>query len=213
MSIELVQGSPEWIAARVGSLGASRMADMAARTKSGYGASRANLLAELLIERLTNQPYQRYVSKEMQFGTENEPHARASYEFEMGVTVSTCGLFRHPTIAGTHASPDGLVGEDGLIEIKVPNSAQHIETLLSKSVPDRYIKQIQWQLVCTNRQYCDFVTYDPNMPTDLQLWILRVMRDDKMIAELEKEARLFLAELDEKVTALRAIGRIEEIAA
>jgi putative phage-type endonuclease len=212
MSIELVQGSPEWIAARVGSLGASRLHDATARTKSGYGASRANLMAELVAERLTGKPAENFTNAAMLWGIEHEPEARAAYEFELGVVVQTCGLFRHPDIAGTHASPDGLVGADGLLEIKAPNTATHIETLLTKKVPEKYVKQIQWQLAVTGRKYCDFATYDPRMPQELQLWILRVMRDDKMIAELEKEARAFLAELDEKVTALRSIGRMEKAA-
>lgn len=212
MTTELVQGSPEWIAARIGSLGASRMGDATARTKSGYGASRANLMAELVVERLTGKPYDRYVSREMQFGTEQEPSARAAYEWLFDTNVETCGLFRHPEIEGTHASPDGLIADDGLVEIKVPNSAQHIDVLMTKTIPERYHKQMQWQMACTGRKFCDFVTFDPNMPPELQLWVFRVMRDEKAIAELEKEARLFLAELDEKVEALRKIGRMSEAA-
>jgi putative phage-type endonuclease len=209
---DLIQGSPEWTQARVGSLGASRIADITARTKSGYGASRANVMAELVCERLTNLPAERFVTPAMQHGIDCEAEARSTYEFELGVTAKTCGLFRHPTIEGTHASPDGLIGDDGCLEVKCPNTATHIETLLSKRVPERYIKQIQWQLACTGRRWCDYCTYDNRMPSELQLWIFRVMRDQKMIDELEREARIFLDELDEKVAALMSLGRIEKAA-
>jgi putative phage-type endonuclease len=203
----------EWKRARLGWLTASRMADATARTKSGYGASRANLMAALVCERLTDVPMESYTNAAMQWGIDHEPEAIAAYEWAFDATVTPTGFVRHPSIDYSGATPDGAVGDDGLIECKCPNSATHIDTLLTKTVDGKYIKQIQWQLACTGRQWCDFATYDPRMPKDLQLWVLRVMRDDKLIAELEKEARLFLAELDEKVTALRAIGRIEEKAA
>jgi putative phage-type endonuclease len=207
------QRSSEWFAARLGKLTASRIADATARTKSGYGASRANLMATLVCERLTGQQGESFINAAMQHGIDTEPEACSAYEFELGVTVEKVGFIDHPSIDMAGASPDGLVGAEGLVEFKCPQSAAHIETLLSKTVPEKYVKQMQWQLCCTGRKWCDFATYDPRMPQELQLWILRVMRDDKMIAELEKEARAFLAELDEKVSALRSIGRIEEKAA
>jgi putative phage-type endonuclease len=169
-------------------------------------------MADLVCERLTGQPCDRYVNAAMQHGIDTEPEARSAYEFELGVTVTEVGFLDHPSIDMAGASPDGLVGDEGLVEFKCPQSAAHIETLLSKSVPEKYLKQMQWQMACTGRKWCDFATYDPRMPQELQLWILRVMRDDKLIAELEKEARAFLAELDEKVAALRAIGRLEKAA-
>jgi putative phage-type endonuclease len=209
---ELIQGSAEWLAARVGSLGASRVHDVVAKTKSGYAASRGNVMAELLVERLTGKQYERYVSKEMAFGTETEPHARAAYEWAADVDVKTCGIFRHPTIHGTHASPDGLIGDDALIEIKVPNSSSHLETLLGAPIAARYVTQMQWQMACTNRQWCDFVSFDPNMPADLQLVIRRVERDDKMIEQIEAEVRAFLAELDEKILQLKQLTKLEHAA-
>lgn len=206
------QRSSEWHAARLGKLTASRIADATARTKSGWGASRANLMAELVCERLTGTAAERFVNGAMQHGIDTEPEARAAYEFELGVTVQEVGFIDHPAIDMAGASPDGFVNSDGLLEIKCPQSAQHIETLLTKQVPEKYIKQMQWQMACTGRAWCDYCTHDPKMPPELQTWILRVLRDDKMIAELEKEARLFLAELDEKVNALRSIGRMEKAA-
>jgi putative phage-type endonuclease len=169
-------------------------------------------MATLVCERLTGKQAEGFTNAAMQWGTDHEDEARSAYEFELGVTVEKVGFLDHPSIDMAGASPDGLVGAEGLVEIKCPETKGHIETLLSKKVPEKYIKQMQWQMACTGRQWCDFVTYDPRMPQELQLWALRVLRDDKAIAELEKEARLFLAELDEKVSALRKIGRLEEAA-
>jgi putative phage-type endonuclease len=206
------QRSSDWFAARLGKLTASRIADATARIKNGWGASRDNLMATLVCERLTGKQADSFTNAAMQWGTDHEDEARSAYEFELGVTVEKVGFLDHPSIDMAGASPDGLVGAEGLVEIKCPETKGHIETLLSKKVPEKYIKQMQWQMACTGRQWCDFVTYDPRMPQELQLWALRVLRDDKAIAELEKEARLFLAELDEKVSALRKIGRLEEAA-
>jgi putative phage-type endonuclease len=207
------QRSSDWFAARLGKLTASRIADATARIKNGWGASRDNLMATLVCERLTGKPAESFTNAAMQWGTDHEDEARSAYEFELGVTVEKVGFLDHPSIDMAGASPDGLVGSEGLVEIKCPETKGHIETLLSKEVPEKYIKQMQWQMACTGRKWCDFATYDPRMPQELQIWILRVMRDDKLIADLEKEATAFLAELDEKVEALRKIGRIEELAA
>jgi putative phage-type endonuclease len=161
---ELIQGSEEWKLARCGSLGASRLADAVARTKTGYGASRANLMAELLVERLTGIPTDGFVSPAMQWGTDKEPDARAAYEFRSDVEVAQVGIVPHPTIAGTHASPDGLVDTYGLIEIKCPNTASHVETLLGDEIAGKYVTQMQWQMACTGRDWCDFVSFDPRLP-------------------------------------------------
>jgi putative phage-type endonuclease len=209
---DVEQRTEAWKRARLGKLTASRIADATARIKSGWGASRDNLMATLVCERLTGQSAEGYTNAAMLWGIDHEPEARSAYEFELGVVVREVGFIDHPTIPMSGASPDGMIGDDGLLELKCPETKGHIEVLLSKKIPEKYIKQIQWQLACTGRQWCDFATYDPRMPQELQLWVLRVMRDDKHIAELEKEARLFLAELDEKVSALRKIGRLEEAA-
>lgn len=203
----LIQGTPEWRSARCGSLGASQVADALAKTKTGWGASRANVLATLVAERLTGEPQESFTSAAMAWGTEKEPDARAAYAFETDVDVVEVGLVRHPCIPGTHASPDGLVGDDGLVEIKCPNTATHIETLTTQRVSGRYVTQIQWQLACTGRKWCDFVSFDPRMPADMSLFVQRVHRDDAAIAELERDVCDFLAELDAKVGQLEALYR------
>jgi putative phage-type endonuclease len=203
--IDLVQGSDAWKLARVGSLGASRIADAVARTKTGYGASRANLMAELIAERLTGIPADTYQNAAMLRGTEKEPEARAAYCFYKDCNVIQVGLIRHPTIEGTHASPDGLVGDDGMLEIKAPNTSTHIDTLLGDPISDRYIKQMQWQMACADRQYCDFVSYDDRMPEHMRLFVKRVPRDDKMIAALQMEVITFLSEVETRLLGLEKL--------
>lgn len=198
----LIQGSPEWLASRCGRVTASRMSDMMAKTKTGYGASRANYMAELIAERLTGTPAERFQNDAMRWGTEKEPEARAAYEFLTSRDVVEIGFVPHPKIDMTGASPDGLVGEDGLVEIKAPNTATHIDTLLSGAVPQKYVLQVNWQMACTGRQWTDFCSYDPRLPLSMQLFIKRVPRDEALIADMESEVRAFLAEVDEKVAAL-----------
>jgi putative phage-type endonuclease len=209
---ELIQGSPEWIAARVGSLGASRLHEAVAKTKTGYGASRANLMAELICERLTGQAAATFVNAAMQHGTETEPEARAAYCFYTGRDVTEVGLIRHPKIEQTHASPDGLVDQDGMLEIKCPSSATHMETLLGQSIAAKYETQMQWQMVCAGRQWCDFVSYDPRMPENMRLFIKRVPRDEARIKELESEIASFLLELAVKLSQLNSLYGEKEAA-
>lgn len=201
----LQQGTEDWLRARAGSVGASSIADLMATTKSGWGASRANLMARLIAERLTGEPVETYQNDAMRWGTATEPQARAMYAFMRDAEVAEIGLVRHPTIAGAHASPDGLVGEDGLVEIKCPNTATHIETLLSQSIADKYVKQMQFQMACTGRAWCDFLSFDPRMPGDLQTFIHRVKRDDAMIAEIEDAVRGFILEMEAKLRRLTAL--------
>lgn len=196
------QGSPEWFAERLGKVTASRVADVIAKTKTGPAASRANYMAQLVCERLTGEAAESFTSKEMQWGTDQEPNARSAYEFRTDATVELVGFVHHPKIADSGASPDGLVAADGLLEIKCPNSATHIETLLGRAVPGKYITQIQWQLACTGRQWCDYVSFDPRMPESMSLFVARVDRDPKMIADLEAEVFKFLDELAFKVAEL-----------
>lgn len=198
------QRSPEWFAARLGKVTASRVADLMAKTKTGYGASRANLMAELICERLTGVQAERFQNGAMAWGTETEPQARDAYEFLTAATVTETGFVDHPSIADFGASPDGLVGDDGLVEIKCPNTATHIETLLSEAVPGKYITQMQAQMACTGRAWCDFVSFDPRMPEHLQMWVKRVPRDPDFIADMESEIATFLSELTQKLDALRA---------
>lgn len=198
--IDCTQGTPEWHAARAGRVTASRIADMMATTKSGWGASRANYLAELVAERLTGQVAEGFSNAAMKWGTETEPQARAAYEFYVDATVTEVGFVIHPTIEMSGASPDGLVGNDGLLELKCPNTATHIETLLSGTVPDKYIKQMQWQMSCTGRKWCDFASFDPRLPARMQLFVKRVQMDQSNA--IESAVVEFLKEVDAKLDAL-----------
>lgn len=196
------QNTPEWLQARCGSLGASAVAEALARTKTGWGAGRANVKARLVIERLTNTPQDSYKNSAMQWGHDQEDNAANAYAFLTGNSVEVCGIYKHPTIEGTHASPDRLVGDEGLCEIKCPNSATHLETLLKKKIPSNYVTQMQWQMAVTGRKWCDFVSYDPRFPESKQVFIQRVERDDKEIAKLEKEVAEFLAEVEADLKAV-----------
>ena len=196
------QGSTEWLQARVGSIGASRLHEVLAKTKTGWGASRANVMATLVVERLTGAPVETFSNAAMQWGNEQEQSAREAYEFYANVSVEKVGLIRHPTILNAHASPDGLIGDDGLVEIKCPTSATHIETLLNQRVAEKYMIQMQWQMAVTGRVWCDFVSYDPRMPEEMRLWKSRITRDQGRIEELEREVRIFLGEVDAKVEQL-----------
>lgn len=197
------QQTDAWYAARIGCVTASRVADILAKTKSGPSASRANYLAQLICERLTGSREEGFESGAMVWGRETEAQARAAYEFLTDSAVTETGFALHPTIAMFGASPDGLIGEDGLIEIKCPNTATHIDTLLSETVPAKYITQMQVQMACTGRVWCDFVSFDPRLPADLQMWVKRVRRDEAAIQNIEAETVKFLGELDATVLALR----------
>lgn len=205
MTANLIQGSAEWLQARVGKVTASRVADIVAKTKTGYSAMRANYLAELLTERLTGQPAPKFKSEAMEWGSATETDAKAAYEFAKDATLEDIGLVPHPRIPNAAASPDGLVGDDGLVEIKCPNTATHVETLLGQGIPAKYATQMQWQMACTGRKWCDYVSFDPRLPVNMQLYIRRLDRDDKRIAELEEEVTKFLAELDFNLGALNQL--------
>lgn len=197
------QRTEQWHQSRLGKVTASRVSDVLARTKSGYSTSRKNYLCELLCERLTGNREEKYSNTAMQRGIDLEAKARAIYEIETGRMAEEVGLIDHPTIPMSGASPDGLIDQDGLIEIKCPNTATHIEFLQNKKPKHEYLLQMQWQLACTNRQWCDFISYDDRLPEDLAYRSIRIMRDDTLIAELEHEVRQFLAELDAQITQLK----------
>ena len=199
---DIIQGTDEWKAVRCGRVTASRVADVVAKTKTGFGASRGNYMAELIAERLTGETADSYTNAAMQWGTDMEPQARAEYEFAANVTVTEIGFVEHPSIAMTGASPDGLVGDDGMVEIKCPNTSTHIDTLLTGTVFGKYDTQMQWQMACAGRMWCDFVSFDPRLPASMQLFVRRVQRDDGRVAELEECVSVFLSELAEKVEAL-----------
>ncbi len=206
-TVGLVQGTDEWLQARLGKVTASRVTDVIAKTKKGWGASRANYAAELIAERLTGAAGDRYENAAMRHGTETEPQARAAYEFYLDHDVFEVGFVPHPTIIMAGASPDGLVGDDGLVEIKCPNTATHIETLLGGTLAAKYETQMDFQMACTGRQWCDWVSFDPRMPEDLRLFCVRRERDDKIVTELEQAVIDFLTELDETIAKLKELAK------
>jgi len=197
------QRSTEWFNARLGKVTASRVADVIAKTKSGYSTSRENYMAQLVCERMTGTQGESFSSAAMQWGTDQEPLARAAYEAVADVLVDEVGFITHPTIVNAGASPDGLVGVDGLIEIKCPNTSTHIDTLLSDKAPNKYVPQMQWQMACTGRKWCDFVSFDPRMPEGLQIFIQRVDFDVEYVKMLEAEITGFLGELETKIEKLK----------
>jgi putative phage-type endonuclease len=205
---DIEQGSPEWFAQRCGKATASRISDIVAKTKTGYSTSRANYMAQLVVERMTNQVAESYTNAAMEWGTQTEPLARSAYENKRSLLVKEVGFINHPRIEMSGASPDGLVGDDGLVEIKCPNTATHIETLLSESVPNKYYTQMQFQIACTGRKWCDFVSFDNRLPTELQMFVKRVPRDDVYIRLIEDEIVKFLAELDTKINQLMKVKNV-----
>jgi len=198
------QRTDDWFAARLGKVTASRVADVIAKTKTGFGAGRANYMADLVVERLTGQKASSFSNAAMEWGTEQEPYARAAYAAKTGILVEEVGFIDHPTVAMSGASPDGFA-EEGLIEVKCPNTATHLEYVLAELPPLKYFTQMQWQMACTGRPWCDFVSFDPRLPERLQLLVIRVPRDDDYIAILETEVKKFLAELDDNLNKLEKV--------
>lgn len=198
------QRSAEWFAARLGKATASKIADITAKGRDGKpGATRATYAAQLVAERLTGEIGESFTNAAMQWGTDTEAAARSAYCYYRDADVVEVGFIDHPTVPMSGASPDGLVGEDGMLELKCPNTATHIATLLGKSVPAKYVKQMMWQMACSGRKWNDFASYDPRLPETMRLIVIRLHRDEDMIAELEREVGKFLAEVDETVSALR----------
>lgn len=200
----IVQGSPEWVAIRLGRATGSRINDVMAQGKSGApSASRANYRAQLVAERLTGTLADGYTNEAMERGKEIEADARRAYAFRTGCQVDEAGFYQHPTIAMSGASPDGLIGDDGVVEFKCPNTATHIDTLRGGSIPRVYQLQMLWEMACTGRKWCDFVSFDPRLPESMTLSITRIHIDADRLAEVELEVRKFLAEVDEAVADLR----------
>ena len=202
---EIEQRTEEWFAARLGKVTASRVADVMAKTKTGYSASRDNYMAQLVVERITGEKAESFTNAAMQWGTDQEPFARAAYEAHTGQMVEEVAFVPHPMIEGAGASPDGLVGADGLCEIKCPNTSTMIDTLLTGAIPSKYVAQMQFQMACTGRAWCDYVSFDPRMPAKAQLFVKRLERDDEYIANMEGEINKFLSELDAKVQQLKQL--------
>lgn len=201
------QRTEEWFAARLGKVTASRIADVMAKGRgSAVAATRANYKAQLVCERLTGRATEGFSSTAMQWGTETEPQARAMYTLATWRTVKEVGLVDHPTITWSGASPDGIVEDGlGLVEIKCPNTSTHIATLLGAPPADKYIKQMQWQMACTGAEWCDFVSFDPRMPDEMQLHIQRIPADHEFRREIEAEVVAFLSEVSAEVDALKSL--------
>lgn len=198
------QRTEEWFAARCGKVTASRVADIIAKTKTGASASRENYLAQLVCERMTSKPAESYSNSAMQWGTDTEPFARAAYEARIDLLVTEVGFIDHPWIVMSGASPDGLANE-GMVEIKCPNTATHIDTLLSRTVPAKYITQMMWQMACADRPWCDFVSFDPRLPERHQLFIKRINYDPEMVNLLENSVIQFLGDVDLKIQQLESL--------
>jgi putative phage-type endonuclease len=201
------QGTREWLQLRAGKLTGSRFADLMAVTKSGPSASRANLLVQVALERLTGEPEETYQNEAMRRGTELEPLARGAYEAETGELVELAAFVLHPSLPYVGVSPDGLIGPDGLIEIKCPASqAKHLSALRGGSHAKEYAWQVQGQLWVTGRKWCDVVSYDPRYPEGLQLAITRVMRDEiaiRNLADACEKAEAEITQIGEELTQLR----------
>jgi len=198
------QRSDDWFSIRLGKVTASRVADVLAKTKSGPSASRANYSAELVAERLTGKRAEGFTNAAMQRGTDLEPVARDAYSFITGHDVVEESFVGHPSIANAGCSPDGLIGDDGLVEIKCVGQSKHIDLLRGGKPDDRYVKQVMWQLACTGRRWCDLAYYDDRFPVEMQMHVVRIDRDDNMIADMEREVSAFLAEIDATVAELSA---------
>lgn len=206
--IDCLQGDPAWLLARSGHVTSSRVRDAVAKLKrkDGEAAARVNYRFDLITERLTGKCVEHFVSRWMEEGKEKEPLARAAYEMASEVEVDLVGFVLHPSISWCGASPDGLVGSDGLVEFKAPKTSTHLQYLLDDCAPVEYLPQMHWQMACCpGRQWCDFVSYDPSLPEDMQLFICRVPRNEEIIAEMEAEVKAFLSEAERMLEQLRGI--------
>lgn len=201
------QRTPEWFANRLGHLTASRIKDAIDTLKNGgESEKRKTYRLELVAERLTGLPTEFYETAAMRFGTENEPFARSAYEAHRGAFVVETGFVKHPSLEWAGASPDGLIHHDGLLEIKCPNTTTHVRWLLDGVVPDQHKPQMLWQMACTDRSWCDFVSYDPRMPEELQLFVVRFEPEESAIKEIEEKAQDFLLTVDSYIQRLEVIG-------
>lgn len=199
------QHTPEWWASRVGKVTASRIGDLMARTQKGWGAPRRHYLAEKVAERVTGKPRDQRRVASLDQRLEMEPDARIAYEFYSDNQVEQVGFIDHPRIPNAGASPDGLIALDGGMEIKCPDTATHIDIITGGQIDRDYLLQCQFGMACTDREWWDFVSFDPNMPEELKLYVQRVERNDQLIAEIETNVIEFLAEVDQKVAEVQAL--------
>lgn len=201
----VTQGSEAWHLMRLGKITASRVNDVVAMIKTGEAATRADYRIELVCERLTGKPTEGFTNSHMERGIELEPFARTAYEIATATFVDQVAFVDHPRLKNTGASPDGLVGNDGLIEIKCPAVKTHIKTLVDKKAPSKYMNQMQWQMACTKRLWVDFVSYCPELPENMQLFVKRVERDNGIIAELEAKVLEFDEEVEAVIQQLKSL--------
>lgn len=209
--VQCEQMSPEWLALRCGVLTSSKIADAVAIRKRNPAeelACRRNLRFDLVCERLTGKNVEHYMSDYMEWGIENEPLARMSYEVQTGTSVQLVGFVFHPAIEWAGCSPDGWIGEDGVVEFKCPESSTHLRYILAGEIPEEYRPQMHWQLACSGRQWCDFVSYDPRLPKDLQLFIVRMKRDEKRLFAMESAAEELLSEVEQMLSEIKAKNKI-----
>ena len=189
-------GTEEWLRSRLGKLTASRFKDIVGRKKNGdYYEKRQSYMIELIAERLTGMMADKFMYGPMQWGIETEPAALTAYAAKTGEEVTRTGFVDHPRIPMSGCTPDGLVGYDGLVEVKCPESRTHIEYLINRVAPEDYLPQMNWQMACTGRAWVDFASFDPRMPEGLRLFVVRVERDEKQIAAYEQDAMDFLKEM------------------
>lgn len=199
--VNLIQGSDEWLRHRSGKVTGSELSNvMMAKSSAGY----QNYLAKLVCERLTGEPVQTFKSAAMEHGNDTEPQARAFYELETGNDVLEVGFVDHPTLANCGSSPDGLIGDCGGVEFKCPQPAKHIKNLMGGTIDKAYSLQMQWQMECTGREWCDFVSFNPSFPAHLQLHITRIDADAEAQSEIKAAVTSFLADMDAKLRALEA---------
>ena len=189
----MTQGTAEWFNDRLGKVTASKIADVMMKPST---AGFQNYRAQLVCERLTGTPTETFKSAAMEHGTETEPQARAVYTMREGFDVSEVGFIPHPTIAMSGASPDGLAGDKGLVEIKCPQPPEHIRILTGGQIKRNYVLQMQWQMACTGREWCDFVSFNPALPFEMQMHCQRVTADHELQDEISKSVTAFLAEVD-----------------
>ena len=198
-----VQGTDEWKIEKLGHVSAGSVSDILAKGKGGESKMRESYKWRIVTERLTGQIQESFSNDAMLWGVETEEQARTTYELTYGVTVDQTGFVKHPTMQWVGASPDGMVGADGLIEIKCPHTKTHLQTLEIAKAPAVYIPQMQMQMWTMNRSWCDFVSYDPRLPHNLQFFCIRVNRDQEYIDNMEKEVIRFLAEVESTIEAFK----------
>jgi len=207
---DVIQGTPEWLTMRCGCCTSSRLNDALAKLKDPKkeAAARMQYRKELVVERLTGRTMPHYVSPYMEHGTITEPEARTEYENKMGLMVQEIGLAVHKELKWFAASTDGLVGNDGIIEIKCLNSINHLDILVSQEIPEDYHYQMLGGMACAEREWCDFVSFDPRLPEPYQLFVKRFYRNDALIRGMELEVKFFLEQVEEQLEKLKELNAV-----